>query len=366
MGAVINNKDPLDMLVSQPGATGQVHEMPSEELQAALLEGVSRTFALTIPQLPKNLSRVVSNGYLLCRIVDTIEDEPALRPEQKRYFCEQFANVVSGTSPARRFATELAPLLSDRTLPAEHALIRHTPEVITITTGFNPTQRGALSRCARVMAEGMAEFQENKNAGGLKDLSQLDRYCYYVAGVVGEMLTTLFCDYSADIAKNREALMDLAVSFGQGLQMTNILKDIWDDQSRGACWLPRDVFAEVGFDLLDLTPGRYRDSFGQGLSRLIGIAQRHLDNALAYTLLIPKHETGIRYFCLWAIGMAVLTLRKINRHRDFSTSSEVKISRKSVKATILASRLAVAHDDMVRSLFHLAKTRLPSAPAHAD
>ena len=59
------------------------------------------------------------------------------------------------------------------------------------------------------------------------------------------MLTELFCDYSAEIDRHRKKLLQLAVSFGQGLQMTNILKDIWDDRARGACWLPRDVFQQV-------------------------------------------------------------------------------------------------------------------------
>ena len=46
--------------------------------QHAILQEVSRTFALTIPQLPSGLRDVVGNAYLLCRIADTIEDEPAL------------------------------------------------------------------------------------------------------------------------------------------------------------------------------------------------------------------------------------------------------------------------------------------------
>ena len=43
--------------------------------------------------------------------------------------------------------------------------------------------------------------------------------------------------------------MKLATSFGQGLQMTNILKDIWDDHKRGACWLPCDHFRKYGIDI---------------------------------------------------------------------------------------------------------------------
>ena len=63
-----------------------------------------------------------------------------------------------------------------------------------------------------------------------------------MAGVVGEMLTELFCRYCPELEPQRERLTHLAVSFGQGLQMTNILKDIWDDRQAGACWLPRSVF----------------------------------------------------------------------------------------------------------------------------
>jgi farnesyl-diphosphate farnesyltransferase len=79
--------------------------------------------------------------------------------------------------------------------------------------------------------------------------------------------------------------------------------------------------------------------------------------------LIPPHETGIRNFCLWAIGMAVLTLRKINKHKDFASGQQVKISRRSVKATIIAARLTASHDPLLRSLFYLAGRGLPSLQA---
>ncbi|MDP3333493.1 MAG: squalene/phytoene synthase family protein, partial [Methylococcaceae bacterium] len=64
-------------------------KLSDDDFQALLLEGVSRTFALTIPQLPNELYGAVANAYLLCRIVDTIEDEVSLYPEQKRYFCSE-------------------------------------------------------------------------------------------------------------------------------------------------------------------------------------------------------------------------------------------------------------------------------------
>ena len=60
--------------------------LSDDDFQSEMLKGVSRTFALTIPQLPADLCRVVSNAYLLCRIVDTIEDEPVLTGMQKNSF----------------------------------------------------------------------------------------------------------------------------------------------------------------------------------------------------------------------------------------------------------------------------------------
>lgn len=330
-----------------------------DALQSHLLQGVSRTFALTIPQLPERLRRAVGNAYLLCRIVDTIEDEPAMAAADKRRFCEQFARVAAGEGAAEPFAQALYPLLSQATSPAERELIALTPRVIAATRRFNAAQRRAMARCVKVMAAGMADFQEGQDLRGLPRLEEMDRYCYCVAGVVGEMLTELFCDYSPEIAARRETLMRLAVSFGQGLQMTNILKDLWEDRRRGACWLPRDVFRRAGLELAELKPGYRRESFGRGLSELIAVAHGHLDNAVSYALMIPRREIGIRNFCLWAIGMAVLTLRKINRHKDFVAGREVKISRRSVRATILAARAAAGSDRMLRALFRLAGLGMP-------
>ncbi len=327
--------------------------------QDRILQGVSRTFALTIPVLPPGLREVVGNAYLLCRIADTVEDDAGLATARQREFSERFVRVVEGTEPAERYSVELHPLLAPHTLDAERDLIRNTPAVIRITHGFNANQRRALGRCVRIMAKGMADYQMRETLDGLPDLPAMDEYCYFVAGVVGEMLTELFCDYSAEIAGRRERLMGLAVSFGQGLQMTNILKDIWEDRRHGACWLPRDRFLAKGVRLSEVEPGADNPGFSEGLGELIGIARLHLDDALAYTLLIPRRETGIRRFCLWAIGMAILTLRKINRHRDFTSGRTVKISRRSVWATVGVGNALAGHDRLLRMAASLASRGLP-------
>ncbi|TAN04724.1 MAG: hypothetical protein EPN36_07740, partial [Rhodanobacteraceae bacterium] len=117
----------------------------AEAYQARILPAVSRTFALTIPQLDARLRTVIANAYLLCRIADTIEDERALPGDVKQQFHDRFTRVVASTEDPASFARNLAPLLNGNTLDAERDLVANTPAVIEVTDGFNLAQRESLA-----------------------------------------------------------------------------------------------------------------------------------------------------------------------------------------------------------------------------
>lgn len=332
-----------------------------EVYQDHILPFVSRTFALTIPQLPLGLRTAVTSAYLLCRIADTIEDEPALSPPETLAFLQRFSAILVGHGDPAALAREIEARLSDRTLATERDLVSNMQRVIGVMSRLNQPQRAAIQRCVALMCEGMPRFQFSASVKGLARSTDLDDYCYYVAGVVGEMLTDLFCDYSPEIARHRSALSGTAASFAQGLQMTNVLKDVWEDRSRGACWLPQDVFSRHGVDLGQVASTPFDPRFGAGFRELIGVAHAHLRNALEYTLLIPSKETGIRRFCLWAIGLAVLTLRKIEENPRFTAGAQVKVTRKAVAMTRILTDVAGRSDWLLRGLFALAARGLPLA-----
>ena len=331
------------------------------DYQAELLLGVSRTFAITLPYLPRSVCNPYGNIYLLCRITDTIEDETALSMAEKQTFFERFAEVVAGREEAESFAREFGAMLSSSTTENEQNLVANTARIVRITRGFPIAQRNTLERCVRIMSRGMAEFQHIAGLRGLNDLSHFDRYCYHVAGIVGETMTYLFCDYSTKINVRREELLELSISFGQGLQMTNILKDIWEDQRRKICWLPRDIFLAAGFDLEDLSANKTDPRFTKGLFELIAIAHHHLAKALQYTLIIPRREAGIRIYCLWTLGMAVLTLRRIYATPEFRNGQEVKISRRSVWTVLAVSKILVHSNLALKFLFRVLSRRLSRA-----
>ena len=118
-----------------------------EAYQDAILAHVSRTFALTIPQLPAALRAPVTSAYLLCRIADTLEDEPALSAADTYTYLQRFAAAVRGREDAARLARDLVLRLSQATLPAERDLVANLPRMIRAVDRLGERQRDAIGRC---------------------------------------------------------------------------------------------------------------------------------------------------------------------------------------------------------------------------
>jgi farnesyl-diphosphate farnesyltransferase len=329
------------------------------DYQRDVLPRVSRTFALTIPELPTPLDVVVGNAYLLCRIADTVEDDPCLDGRTKRKLHELLPDVIHSPEAAAEFARRAGCALSKQTPAAERDLVANAPRIARTARSFRPADRAAIGACLQEMCRGM-ELYDGRGDRGLDDLADLDRYCHYVAGVVGEMLTELFCNHDAAIAERRPEMQRLASSFGQGLQMTNILKDVWDDLAEGRCWLPRSELDRVGYDLDRLSPvDARRPVLNQVITELVGIAHGHLRNALSYTLQIPGRHGGIRRFCFWSVGLALLTLRRIHGTPDYASQHAVKVSRKAVGSVVMAVKAAGRSDSALKVLFACWSRGLP-------
>ena len=276
--------------------------------QQSILGAVSRTFALTIPLLPKALKTVIGNTYLLCRIIDTIEDAPTLSIEAKRDLSSLFLGAVLGKQSVDAFVIPCLLALQEHCNVDERDLIANTPTVLRIFHGFNANEQAAISRCVEIMSNGMLRFHGKQTLAGLRDLPEFEEYCYVVAGVVGEMLTSVFALHSPAFARAIAGKEYLAIGFGQALQMTNILKDSPEDSARGVSWKPQ----------------------GYSQLALLAIADQKLAEAMDYIRLIPSDEVGIRRFCFLALGLAVLTLSKIADRSHFSRGNEVKLPRRTV------------------------------------
>ena len=345
-------------------------------LQQRLLQRVSRTFALTIPRLAPPLADVVGNGYLLCRLIDTIEDElpPAATNATRAAFFARFEAALAGEEDVAGLAAELGRALRPEAPEGERELVARLPEVLAVTARFDATERAALARCTAHDGRGHAPVRRRMRRGvrGSRTSPALERYCYHVAGVVGEMLTELFCHHSPRVAARRDALLALAVPFGNGLQLTNILKDVLDDHHRGVCWLPRDVFGgettdfRALFEAAEAGSSEAARTLDAGLLRLVALCRGYLDDAVRYVLTIPREEHGMRVFCLWSVSMAVLTLRKVHARRAAALGRGARITRNSVRASLLLSDLCARNDRLLRAVHASGSVGLPPAAPGAS
>jgi len=312
-------------------------DAPKENLNADLayqktiLGSVSRTFALTIPLLPPAMEKVVGNTYLLCRIVDTIEDAADLSPSTKQALSKLFLGAVLEKSSVSSFVGPCLEALKNYSNQDELDLILNTPTVLRILHTCSISDQVAVSRCVSIMSNGMSHFHGKQTEEGLKDLQEFEEYCYVVAGVVGELLTAIFSNHSPAFAKRIRGHEKLAIAFGQALQMTNILKDSPEDRARGVSWKPASM----------------------SQTELLSIAYQKLEDSLRYILLIPKQDIGMRQFCFLAFGLAVMTLSKIAKRKQFIYKDEVKLSRKAVMSFYSFTKIAASSDILMKAFFRL-------------
>lgn len=291
---------------------------------------VSRTFSQPIQLLPEEQERALTVGYLLCRVADTIEDCTGLTCRERDRLYSLFHDVMRGdTAPAelsRRF-------IDVNAADAELRLVRDLHRVMKVFATQKPAVRASTIRWVSEMTDGMRLYSrraEGREFSAVYSLDDLERYCYFVAGTVGHLITELF---DATIGKpGLEAhLRDECESFGLGLQMVNIVKDVTDDYSRGVCYMPRQLCRREGFEPEDLLAPQNRQGAHRVALTIADRAAEHLDAALEYTLKIPAEHHQLRLFCLLPLWMAVETLN-LARHNDaiFTPGAPVKISRETV------------------------------------
>lgn len=327
---------------------------------------VSRTFARPIALLPPRLEVAVTLGYLLCRVADTVEDHVAVDASRRDELFALFLSVLERGAEARPFADAFGEIEGE---DAELALARALPRVMRVFAAQDEAVRRACVRWVSEMARGMSLYSHREAGEGgvaaLHTVSDLERYCYYVAGTVGHLLTDLFVH---EIGADPEgalgvSLRDRAEGFASGLQLTNILKDVTDDFARGVSFVPQNECARHGFGVDRLLDPAVRERAHAAVAPLFDLARRRLDDALEYSLAIPAEHAQIRLFCLLPLWMAARTL-VLARGNDamFTPGAPVKISRPEVEALIAECVRLAADDAALRVRYASLYEGSPSEP----
>lgn len=330
-----------------------------------LLPKVSRTFALNIRILPRGLRPQVTVAYLLFRIADTIEDAPGLSLDDRTDLFEAFLDRLDGARPLE-FPEPPYLRLLDVAAPSEIELLESAERIFTVFESMPASIQSIISAHVAETARGMEKTLREKTRDGLLQIEtwqDLDEYCYYVAGTIGIMLTRLFAEHSRHVDPDTlKRLTALGTSFGRGLQLTNMLKGVGVDRREGRCYLPAAALAARGVHPAWILDARFQEGVRAVVEEIAGRAVQDLEDALRYTILLPRREVRLRLFCLWPLFAAVRTLGLVAAGVGVADPrTQLKIGRAELFREMALSGLHVFSNGGLRKRFaRFRRKRLPS------
>ncbi len=216
-----------------------------------LTRSAARNFYFGLKLLAEPRRSAMFALYAYMRLVDDIADDD--RPYQQR----------------------LEDLESWR-LKTETALAGHLPEDDDhpIWPSFLDTVH-RYSIPSKVFEAIIAGQQQDLNPETFLNFTELEDYCYRVAGVVG--LASIYVWGF----EGGQATETLSLHRGTAFQLTNILRDLKEDAERGRIYLPQPELAEYGLTLDQLRSGTGGSRFTEFMQFQIERAQSFYDQSAA-------------------------------------------------------------------------------------
>lgn len=289
-----------------------------------MLRRVSRTFALSIEQLPQILRDSITVSYLLLRVSDCLEDNEVMDAEHKADLLRLWAQVLSEAAPVEKLTYQLNDL--DSSDPENH-VAQNAATIIEQLHSLPPEIQQAIVERVNRTSLGMARWQEH--GPYVEDEVAMDDYMHQVAGRVGYLLTDIFAWYSPIIRTRKEQLMPLAREYGLALQTVNVIRGMRKDYERGWVFVPRTFYEQVGLTRDDLFAPENLDKAMQVVDMLADKAERHLWHGMTYITAFPRRQHRIRLACMWPLFFAVRTLA-VSRNNANVLLAEAKMGRDQV------------------------------------
>lgn len=316
--------------------TGTVSKTASRaDFYQTHLDRVSRSFAFCIARLEEPLRAQVGLSYLICRILDTIEDA-----EWREWTAQEraFLRFESFLTDDQEVATEVARWVSnfpEGLAEGERLLLADAGDIFADFHALPETIRSFLRDAVLSMSRGMRYFLRERSGGDgggrslhLKTLSDVNRYCFFVAGIVGEVLTRLLteqCDaLGVRPAEFSPRVLEDGFRFGLFLQKVNLLKDQRSDEVFGRFLVPD---RPVVFQSL-LEDARF---------------------AIRYIVDLPRGLASYRLFCAWSLFLGLASLPWIER--SFQDNAPIKIPRVRTQELLAQIETVVEDPDALPSFF---------------
>lgn len=217
---------------------------PRAHVEAVVARSGS-SFTAGMRILPKPRRDAMYAIYAFCREVDDIADEPDTLENKRAGLAawrEEIERLYAGHP---RFPTAIALLgpVRDFELPKD--------EFLALIDGMEMDAAGTMLG---------------------PDWDEFILYCRRVAGAVGLLSIRAFGTTEA-------CAPEMAITLGEALQMTNILRDIDDDAAEGRLYLPRNLLDQAGITITDAAGVAADPALPQVCEPLAAIARERFERS---------------------------------------------------------------------------------------
>ncbi len=289
------------------------------------LAQVSRSFAFCIEELKSDLQSHVALAYLLFRVLDTIEDAEWQDPELQRKSFALFSALITEKEKNSEFFVQT--LLQSKMNKKEEELLRESQALFDALAALDSKTKKPLVLALKTMSAGMEYFALEKKHQ-IQNIAELNLYCYFVAGCIGELLS----EWTFRDDQKNEVLFEKAIHFGLFLQKINILKDFQDDSKAGRSFLWS--WQEVAESL-----------------------QNHAVEAFDYVQEIPQEKSDYKIFCAWSLFLGLLSYPSIEK--SLKNETHEKISRLEAWKMLSALKKEILQEKNLSSRFEKLLKEIP-------
>ncbi len=211
-----------------------------------LARATGSNFYYSFLLLPKNKRKAIQDVYAFCRVLDDIvdEDQSGRDPYAELQYWRDEVEACYQGSPTSQFGERLIESVEEFELPKQPFLD---------------------------LIDGM---EMDLKWHSYQTFADLREYCYRAASTVGLICIEIF---GYESARTRE----YAVNLGLALQLTNVLRDLREDISRGRVYIPLEDLERFGYSEKDLRAYRYNAPFIELMKFEYARARSYFDKAAA-------------------------------------------------------------------------------------
>jgi farnesyl-diphosphate farnesyltransferase len=313
------------------------HPNPNDLL--ALLRGVARSFFVSIRVLPRALRQPIAVAYLLARAADTVADTAQLPSAERLDLLRGLGDAIASdhADPAliRYLGTPVAACVADSD---ESALLAALPLCLGALEELEASDRDPIREVLHSIVRGQALDLERFGSPGepaaLETVADLHEYTYLVAGCVGEFWTNLASRHLPGFARLPIPEMHaLGRSYGMGLQLVNILRDVDADLTAGRCYFPLEQLRAAGLAPPDVL--RRPDAFRAIRDGWLDRADAGMRDGMRYALAVNSPRVRVASALPALIGTRTITLLRR------AAGPRVKVPRSEVRSLLAGLALSL-------------------------